>query len=476
MDCYLGIDIGTTNTKVLALGEDGSTRVELSSRTPTYHRDGVAYFDLSALDRTLRAAVSDAGQRYTIRGIGFSSIGESVVPLDAAGDALEDALVWYDQATREIEAELSVRRSELFPYARRGLRSEHTLSVYKMLWMRRHLPATSGVASWLPVSSYVPYLWSGSQKWDYSQACRSYLLDIHDRSWDESVLQTLQLDGQLPPIEYMGTMIGHTASGIPLYLGGHDHIVGMNGVRALYGSDTIFDSIGSASVLGGTVEMPEADMERTLETSDDLIAGVAHAPGWYYVENSTRYFGKLLETTAGLLSNDAPEVFYRRFNRGMNPQSIPEELPLFLVEGDRIVRQEKAGFDIRELSTSTDTAAVVWGLYLYLALMTRMIRDEIRGMFRDPVFLAGGGASRNTFLMQLTSDVLGTPVTLVDVSELSALGAAVTAAEGAGDDSVVLNTRRAMEERRLEPSDEADLVRSKTARLEDRMKAVWARQ
>jgi sugar (pentulose or hexulose) kinase len=108
--------------------------------------------------------------------------------------------------------------------------------------------------------------------------------------------------------------------------------------------------------------------------------------------------------------------------------------------------------------------------------MTRMIRDEIRGMFRDPVFLAGGGASRNTFLMQLTSDVLGTPVTLVDVSELSALGAAVTAAEGAGDDSVVLNARRAMEERRLEPSDAADLVRSKTAQLEDRLRAVWARQ
>lgn len=475
MSSYLGIDVGTTNTKVLALHGDGSSQILHSSPTPVYTRKGVSFFDMAAIEETLSGAVDRARKNLDLRGIGFSSVGESVIPLDAEGAPLADPVVWYDRVTLDLFRELG-DRSDLFPYETRGLGMKHTLGVYKMLWMKQNMPEVAGVRHWLPVSSYIPYRWSGEMRWDFSQACRSHLLDIHERSWDGRALGELGLAGELPPADYMGSRVGTTKAGIPLYLGGHDHIVGMNGVRILFGSDTIFDSIGSASVLGGTVSLGAEEMRRTLAASDDLIIGVAQAPGAYYAENSTRYFGKLLEATARLLGAADIGLFYEEMNQSLQQRSEAAPLlPRFFVEGDRIVRQEKTGFDIRNLDVTMPREDVVWGLYLYLAVTTQLIVEELQGLFQKPRFVAGGGTSRNSLLMQVTADVLNRPITLLEQSELSGLGAALSAAESAGDTSTLEHTRHRLETRTLEPSARQALRAREAAELREALITEWNR-
>ncbi len=87
----VGIDIGTTNLKVVATRPGG--RVEAVVRRPmTIDRPtvGVAEFNLDALDRDLVSSLADlvkvlAGRGIdagTITGIGIASIGESFVGLD----------------------------------------------------------------------------------------------------------------------------------------------------------------------------------------------------------------------------------------------------------------------------------------------------------------------------------------------------------------------------------------------------------
>ena len=473
MNSYLGIDVGTTNTKVLALHEDGSSQILHSSPTPVYTRNGVSFFDMAALEKRLSLAVDEAWERLDVRGISFSSVGESVVPLDAEGIPLADPLVWYDRITLDLFRGLR-DREDLFPYEDRGLGMKHTLGVYKMLWMKQNLPAVAGVRHWLPVSSYLPYRWSGEMHWDFSQACRSHLLNIHERSWDERALKELGLTGELPPPDYMGSRVGTTHGGIPLYLGGHDHIVGMNGVRILFGSETIFDSIGSASVLGGTVSLESDQMRRTLAGADDMIVGVAHAPGTYYAENSTRYFGKLLESVARLLGAEDIGLFYDEMNDSLAQRNeAATAFPLFFVEGDRIVRQQKTGFDVRNLDVTMSREDLVWGLYLYLAVTTQLIVEELQDLFHEPRLVAGGGASRNPLLMQVTVDVLNRPMTLLEQSELSGLGAALTAAESAGDTRTLDNTRRDLETQTLEPSPKQQHRAREAARLREAMVAQW---
>jgi ribulose kinase len=118
----------------------------------------------------------------------------------------------------------------------------------------------------------------------------------------------------------------------------------------------------------------------------------------------------------------------------------------------------------------------VWGLYLYLAAMTRTIYEEIGKLFADPVFVAGGGASRNELLMQVTCDVVGRPITLLGQSELSALGAALTAAEGAGDEQTILAARSKLEETTVEPSGlSAERARC-ACEVRSRMLERWSRR
>ena len=475
MKCYLGVDVGTTNTKVLALFEDGTTAIVAALTTPQYRRDGVEYFDVAAIERSVAAAVDAVRRADRVAGIGFSTIGESVVPLDRDGTSLSDPIAWYDAVTRKTAATLG-ERSDLFPYPRRGTQSEHTLAVYKILWMKAHLPTVGNVASWLPVSSYLPFRWSGVQRWDYSQACRTLLLDIHDRRWDERALAALGLVGELPDPAYMGSAIGTTAEGIPLYLGGHDHIVGMNGVRALFGIGTLYNSIGSAFVLGGMTAIDGAAMAARLEEFDDLIVGVANQPGAYYIENSIRFYGTLLATIARIAGGADTARFYARSNAELATHAIPNEPVLFLVEGDRFLRQSKLGFQITEVPIAVDRPDLVWSLYLYLVLNTRTVVGELGDLFDSARFVVGGGPTGNRVLMQLTADTLQMPLTLIQQPELSALGAALTAAEGAGDTDTIEHTRAAIDTTVIEPSERVGEIRQRLDRLSERMTARVAHE
>ena len=78
--------------------------------------------------------------------------------------------------------------------------------------------------------------------------------------------------------------------------------------------------------------------------------------------------------------------------------------------------------------------------------------------------------------MQLTADALRMPLTLIQQPELSALGAALTAAEGAGDTDTIEHTRAAIDTTVIEPSERVDEIRQRLDRLSERMTARVAHE
>jgi sugar (pentulose or hexulose) kinase len=468
MECYLGIDVGTTNTKVLTLSTDGTTRVAASTATPTYATGGVEYFELRSITSWVAETVRDLQAEHAVLGMGFSSIGESVVPLDSAGRALSDPVVWYEEVTRETEQRFR-ETPGLEDYVRKGIGSDHTLGVYKILWMQQHLEGLESAAYWLPVSSYVAYRYSGTMRWDYSQGCRSYLLDIHERTWQEELLSRLGLEGTLPPAAYMGSYLGATDDGIGIYLGGHDHIVGMNGVQVLFGSGTIYYSVGSASVLGGMVDAAPEQIRQKLQRSADLIVGVGSSPESYYAENSVRYFGKLLEAVSRMMGAQSPGEFYTAMNREIEGATPPEKLPLIFTEGDLLVAHRISGFTMAEVGVDIDQRSMAWAVYLYLAVMTELVFESISEMVGEPTLVAGGGVTQNRTFMQLVSDVLNRPITLIQEAEMTAFGAALTAADGAGDAETIRRTKAGIDRTEITPSPQASLRRDAAHRLRARM-------
>lgn len=450
MSLYLGIDIGTSNMKCLALSQSGQTSVIDAEPTPTRRSQSqVTFFDLAGIERFVRRAITRSLSQDNVAGIGFSTVGESVVPLDASGAPLSDPLVWYDAVTRSIDPELA-DDSNLHDYLQRGVAQSYTMSVHKMLWMMRELIRPQDVAAWLPLSAYLPYVLTGVSNWDYSQACRTLLFDIHTRQWDSEVTERLGLHGTLSQTAEMGTPMGETSEGIPVFLGGHDHIVGISGIRDLFGKETIFSSMGSASVMGGIVTATPEKMKLQMAAVENLIVGVPRDEGEYYAEMSLRYTGKLLDMVARLFGDNGGASFYAHMNEVLEGKRIRHLFP-FLVEGDLLVQERTSGVGLWTLPVDCDIAEVVHSLYLYFAAMTQIVDERLGAFFDKPRIVLGGGVTKNRLLMRYIANALERPVELLSESELSALGAALLPAYGLNNPQIYSATRQQLTTTIIEP-------------------------
>ncbi len=143
---FLGIDFGTSSVKAVLV--DGAQRVLGSAAMPlTLSRPLPGYSEqdprdwwralLDVLD-ALRAAHS-AGLA-AVRGIGLSGQMHGAVLLDAAGEVLRPCILWNDvRATAECR-ELEAAFPDLHAIA--GNLAMPGFTAPKLLWVRRHEPAT----------------------------------------------------------------------------------------------------------------------------------------------------------------------------------------------------------------------------------------------------------------------------------------------------------------------------------------------
>ena len=101
---YLGVDIGTTNTKVLILGENGEVTNIHRMSSPREIVNGVEYLKIDRIEGFVRECMRTASQSGKVEGIAFSGIGESVVPV-SDGKALSNPLMWHDRSSYELWSE-----------------------------------------------------------------------------------------------------------------------------------------------------------------------------------------------------------------------------------------------------------------------------------------------------------------------------------------------------------------------------------
>src|SRR6187551_3858863 len=138
----VGIDVGTTGVKALALSPDGEV---LATATQGYElstpRPGWAEQDPGDWLRAAESALAEvsAGRRE-IAGIGLSGQMHGLVVLDETGRVIRPAILWNDQRTAfecaEIEERIGLERLiELT-----GNRALTGFTAPKLLWLRAHEP------------------------------------------------------------------------------------------------------------------------------------------------------------------------------------------------------------------------------------------------------------------------------------------------------------------------------------------------
>jgi xylulokinase len=185
----LGVDVGTTHTKVLALDVDsGRTLAVEATPTPVVRdRAGESHRPVQVLETVLESlaeVVRRLPHDSKVAALCVASVGEEVVLLDADGQPTADAIAWYDARGLEQAAAFLAGPGGQLPLSRRWP-PDATFSLFKLLWIRDHDPeALARAVTWTDLGDYVLHGLGAELVMDWSHASRAGAFDIMTRTWD----------------------------------------------------------------------------------------------------------------------------------------------------------------------------------------------------------------------------------------------------------------------------------------------------
>jgi xylulokinase len=455
MDVFLGLDLGTTNIKVLAVDLDGQPVASLSIPTPArvpqlasapevnapeYDADGL----WQACAPLIRQLVEKLPSGSHIAGLAVASMGESGVLIDDAGAPLAPIFTWYDHRTVPWMEWWHQRVSDDDLYRITGLPLDHIYSACKIQWLRENYPAAfSRGRTWLSLADWITFRLTGQLSTSYSQASRSMLFDLRSRTWSKDLLKIMDLQQSiLPPPMPSGEIVGrvnHTAAqetglppGTPVATGGHDHICAALAAGAVT-SERILDSAGTAEAILVTLDAP---VFRPEIAATGLCCGCHTVRDRYYLLGGFIAGGALAWVSRILAGEDTPAAISNLMEQAASsPLGANGAWFLPYLDGsgppERDPRAWGAWLGLRLHHSRGDLArAAVEGV-------SYAIRFLLENILKTAVVEGGeircvGGGTHNHFWQQVKADVLGMPIDTPRVTDMTAQGAALIAALGLG--------------------------------------------
>ena len=224
MKCYLGIDIGTSGTKTLAIDVTGKVLAESVAEYPLYQpKPGWTEQDPEdwwrATIKTVRSVMRKAKLKPdAIKAIGLSGQMHGSVFLDRKNQVIRKALLWNDQRTTvecdQITTAAGGRKSLIKMVANPALTG---FQAPKILWLRnREKRNYDKLAKVLLPKDDIRRRLTGEFITEVSDASGTLLLDVVKRRWSKRLLGKLELDESLLPTvvesdEVTGTLTAEAA-------------------------------------------------------------------------------------------------------------------------------------------------------------------------------------------------------------------------------------------------------------------------
>ncbi|MCM4077675.1 gluconokinase [Paractinoplanes hotanensis] len=456
MDVVIGIDTGTTATKGVAAGPDGTIRALTSVHYPlVVPGPGRAELDPAALRDAAVKALVDVAEACRANGdrviaVGLSAFLHAIVPMDGDGAPLGPLVTWADARAGEQSERIVAEGRGKRLQGRTGTPVHPMSPLTKLAWWRDNDPETlRKTPRWGGVKELVlAALADAPYAVDLSIASGTGLYDIHERRWDPEALDIAgvtagQLAEVLPTTTVLKLRPGVArAAGLdpatPLVIGAADGPLANLGVGATPAGVAAV-SLGTSGALRTVVDRPTADRAGRLFcyalTEDRWVIGGA-------VNN------------AGSVVRWAGQSFAAGFERpGAEGEDADERDAALLVEAQGVA----AGSDgLLCLPYLLGERAPWWkpglrGAYLGLRRehgRAHLVRSAVEGvcqqlaLVRDSFTAEGiavtevratGGAVASELWVGVLAAALDVPVAVADTPEGTALGACLLARHALGE-------------------------------------------
>jgi xylulokinase len=474
----LGIDIGTSGTKTLAIDEKGTILASATAEYPCEHpRPGWSEQDpdlwWDATVQTVQQVLSSGKVRpEDVAGLGLSGQMHGSVFLDAEGRVIRPALLWNDQRTaaecREIEEKAGGREALIRMVANPALTG---FTAPKLLWVRKHEPRNwDQVRQVLLPKDYVRYRLTGTFATEVSDASGTLLLDVAKRRWSQELLEKLAIDSSLMPACHESAEVSAKVSGLgakatglrvgtPVVGGGGDQPAGAVG-NGIVRQGVVSATMGTSGVVFAHADQLGFDPLGRLQRGCHAVPGAWHVMGvvlaaggsfqWFRNElgkaevalakerGEDPYF--LLTAEAALAGPGAEGLFFLPYMTG-------ERTPHF----DPDAKAAWIGLTVRH-GRPHMIRSLLEGATFAMRDSLELIREM--GVTIEQVRVSGGGA-RNALWRQIQADIYGCDVHTLNSTEGPAFGVALLAQVGVGGFSSVPEacdaTIRSVDSTRVDP-------------------------
>lgn len=448
MNYYLGIDQGTTGVSAL-LFDEGWRQIARGYRKlrQIYPCSGWVEHDAEDIwqavcDSVTEAMAAGGVSPAEIVCIGLDHEGESVMLWDKeSGKPLGHTVVWQDRRTEAEAAALRESHGALFR-EKTGLYPDAYFSALKLKWLLDNTPdaralATEGRLLAGTMDSWILWNITGGavHATDASTASRTMLMNLKTQEWDDELLSLLDIPASiLPVIRDSAFVYGQSDKtafcGISAPVSGilTDQQASLFGHGCLTSGDLKTTYGTGCFLLMNTGDTP-------VRSEGGLITTVAWRIGGkttYALDGGIYIAGAALgwlSSGLGILDN-APdsEVMANRVSDNGGVYFVPAFSGLTAPYGNPAARGTMVGLTAAVTKEHIVRATLESIAYQVCDLVRLTERESvpIRTMRCD------GGLTGNGFLMQFQADILGIPLDIPEISETTALGAAMMAALGIG--------------------------------------------
>jgi len=420
----LGLDVGTTSVKGLAVSEEGEilARAERGYGLST-PRPGWAEQDPEDWWRAAEAVLAELAAAGEPAGIGLSGQMHGLVALDASERVLRPAILWNDQRTGAECAEIEERVGLERLIAATGNRALTGFTAPKLLWLRRHEPEVhERIAHILLPKDYVRLRLCGERASDVADASGTLLFDVAHRRWSDEVCGALDVDpAWLPKALESPAVSGVTRDGgVPVAAGAGDQAAGALGVGVDRAGGPLSVVLGTSGVVFAALPEFAADPEARVHAFCHAVPGAWHAMGvMLSAAGSLRWlrdavgggagYGELVEEAAAWEPGVEGLTFLPYLAGERTPHADPDARGAF------------TGLSLRH-----DRGALVRAVLEGVAFGLRDSLDLVAELGERPrLGRVSGGGARSELWLRIVASVLELPLERTAVDEGAAFGAAL---------------------------------------------------
>lgn len=474
----LGIDQSTQGTKGLLFDSKGSLAARCDrSHAQIINNRGWVEHDPEEIYHNTLAVIRDVTEKAYISkeqilAIGISNQRETAVVWDKdSGKPVYNAIVWQCARGEEICGRIRKAGYAEQIKSSTGLPLSPYFSAAKIAWILENVEgaaekAKQGTLCYGTVDSWLVYRMTKGQRFqtDYSNASRTQLFNINSLRWDSEVCAIFGI-----PTNCLAEVTGSDADYGETDLDGWlEHPIPIRGVLgdshgALFGQGCLYPGMVKATYGTGSSVMLNAG-ESPIISKNGLVTSLA----WningkinYVLEGNINYTGSVigwLEKDLHLVESVAQA---HQLATQANPLDRTYFVPAFTGLGAPYWDSEATGLftGITRMTGQAEMVRAAVDCIAYqIADIVNLMRQESGLEMQE--LRVDGGPTESEYLMQFQSDILGIPVQVPDLQELSGMGAAYAAGIAIGfydAEQIFANVNRKKYESGMDPEKSAEL-------------------